>query len=56
MRVEQAVQVIPSLDISIFLKLGGAKVIPSYVDTLNNRITGTGMSAIALVISLNKLK
>ena len=46
MRVEQAVQVIPSIGISIFLKLGGVKVIPSYVDILNNRIIGTGMSAI----------
>lgn len=56
MRVEQAVQVIPSIGISIFLKLGGVKVIPSYVDILNNRIIGTGMSAIVSVIYWNKLK
>jgi hypothetical protein len=50
MRVEQAVQVIPSIGSSIFLRLGGAKVIPSYVDILNNRIIGVDMSAIFFVI------
>ena len=50
MRVEQAVQVIPSIGISIFLRLGGAKVIPGYVDILNNRIIGVDMSAIFFVI------